>query len=196
MRIQMLVSAAALLIALPATAQTAPAAGTTTKTIDNNKVSGTVTVTRDPAAGTFARTVDVTRKSDGATMTNSIERTRTDGSVTTATSRTGFDGRASSSEITRTRTETGFTETGTITGPQGNTLNLNGNVSRADGTLTANRALTNAAGETVASRNLTATRAANGQVTRNITTTGPQRLLNRVGRPAAMRPGGARPGRP
>ncbi|MBU6167376.1 MAG: hypothetical protein KGQ52_14785 [Alphaproteobacteria bacterium] len=169
MRIQILAcaSAVALMIGLPATAQpapAAPAAGTTTRTIDNAKVTGTVTTTRDPAAGQFSRTTELTRKADGAT---------------------------SASTYTRTRTETGFTETGTFTGPQGNTLNLTGNVARANGTLTANRALTNAAGETVASRSLTATRAANGQVTRNVTTTGPQRLLNRIGRPA-----GARPARP
>ena len=164
MRIQMLVCAPllALMLVAPAAAQTAPAAGTTTKTIDNAKVSGTITTTRDPAAGQFSREAALTRKSDGATT---------------------------SSSYTRTRTETGFTETGSFTGPQGNTLNLNGNVTRADGTLTANRALTNAAGETVASRNLTATRAAGGQVTRNITTTGPQRLLNRIGRPAGARSG-------
>lgn len=163
MRIQMLActSMLALMLVSPAAAQTAPAAGTTTKTIDNANVTGTVTTTRDPAAGSFNRTSELTRKSDGAT---------------------------SRSTYTRTRTETGFSETGTFTGRQGNSLNLNGNLTRADGSLTANRALTNAAGETVASRNLTATRAANGQVTRNLTTTGPQRLLNRMGRPAGARP--------
>jgi hypothetical protein len=164
MRIQMLACASmlALMLVAPAAAQTAPAAGTTTRTIDNANVTGTVTTTRDPAAGSFNRASELTRKSDGATT---------------------------SSNYTRTRTDTGFTEAGTITGPQGNTLNLNGSVARANGTLTADRALTNAAGETVASRNLTATRAANGQVTRNLTTTGPQRLLNRAGRPAGARPG-------
>lgn len=191
MRIQMLACASmlALMLVAPAAAQTAPAAGTTTRTIDNPQVTGTVTTTRDPAAGSFSRDATLTRRSDGATATSSIDRTRADGTTTTTASRTGFNGQTSSSNITRTRTETGFTEAGTITGPQGNMLNLNGSVTRANGTLTANRALTNAAGETVASRNLTATRAANGQVTRNLTTTGPQRLLNRAGRPAGARPG-------
>ncbi len=159
MRLQMLVCAAALIIGQPVLAQ----ATTDTRNFDNDRASGSVTVTRDPAAGSTTRAVTATRKSDGATV---------------------------ASTITRTRTENGFTEAGTITGPQGNTLNLQGSVARVDGTLTASRALTNSAGQTVASRNVTATRAANGQVTRTVTSTGPQRLLNRVGRPpVARRPG-------
>jgi hypothetical protein len=54
--------------------------------------------------------------------------------------------------------------------------------------------LTNAQGETVASRNVQISRNADGQVTRNVQATGPQRLLrgNRLARVRANGPRGAR----
>lgn len=195
MRIQMLAATAAtalLCVSSAGLAQTAPpsAPATGTRTIDNERVSGTVTTTRN--AVTLTRATELTRKSDGATATASQTRTRNEDGITASSSRTGFDGQTSSSSYTRTRTDTGATETGTITRRDGSILNLNGSVVRIDGSITANRALTDAAGATVASRNVQATRAANGQVTRNVTTTGPQRLLSRAGRPGALRPGGPR----
>jgi hypothetical protein len=192
MRIQMLAATAATALlfgASAALAQTAPPAAApanSTRTIDNDRVSGTVTTTRD--AGTINRATELTRKSDGATATANQTRTRTETGVTASSTRTGFDGQTSSSNYARTRTETGATETGSFTRRDGSTLNLTGSVVRGDGSMTANRAITDSAGATVASRNVQATRAANGQVTRNVTATGPQRLLTRAGRPGAGRP--------
>jgi hypothetical protein len=189
MRIQILAATAAtalLLGAGAALAQPAAPAATGTRTIDNDRVSGTVTTTRD--AGTFNRVTELTRKSDGATATASQTRTRTETGVTASSTRTGFDGQNSSSNYARTRTETGATETGSFTRRDGSTLNLNGSVVRDNGSITANRVITDSAGATVASRNVQAIRAANGQVTRNVTATGPQRLLTRAGRPGAGRP--------
>lgn len=168
MRILTAVSALALSLAAPAFAQSTTQApsGTSTRNFDNDRASGTTTITRDREAGTFSRDTSVTRKSDGATMTSSTDRTRTD---------------------------TGFTESGTITRRDGSTYNLNGSLVRGDGSATRDRVVTDANGATVASRNVQASRA-NGQVTRNVTATGPQRLL-RAGGPRAGGPRGVARGR-
>jgi hypothetical protein len=172
-------SVLALFLCSAAIAQTAAPA---TRSFDNDRAAGTTTIVRDPAAGTFNRDTSVTRKSDGATMTSSTDRTKTDTGFTSESSRVGFDGRTSSRSYERTRTDTGFTETGTATRPDGSTYTLNGSRTRTDTGYNRNRAVTNAEGGTVASRNVDVARA-NGQRTRNATSTGPQR---------ALRAGGAR----
>lgn len=170
MRILSIVSALALIAAAPVFAQAAAPnaapSGTSTRNFDNERASGTTTITRDRDAGTFSRDTSVTRKSDGATMTRSTDRARTD---------------------------TGFTESGTITRRDGSTYNLNGSLVRGEGSATRDRVVTDANGATVASRNVQASRA-NGQVTRNVTATGPQRLL-RAGGPRGAGPRGAARGR-
>jgi hypothetical protein len=135
----------------------------------------------------------VTRKSDGATMTSSTDRARTESGFTSESTRTGFDGSTSGRTYERTRTDTGFTESGTITRRDGSTYNLNGSLVRGEGSATRDRVVTDANGATVASRNVQASRA-NGQVTRNVTATGPQRLL-RTGGPRGAGPRGAARGR-
>ncbi|WP_310495970.1 hypothetical protein [Sandarakinorhabdus sp.] len=183
------------LLVLASTAVAEPV--TSTKTIDNAKISGTIVTTRDPDTRTQTRDAEVTRKSDGAVAVSSATRTRTDDGVTASGSRTGFDGKTSSFDYTRTRTETGYAETGTRTGKNGQTLTLDGSGTRTADGAARSRSLTNGAGEVVASRDVTVSRA-NGQVTRNVQTVRPEGArANRAAAGRANRPGramGRRPG--
>uniref|UniRef100_UPI00286DB917 hypothetical protein n=1 Tax=Sandarakinorhabdus sp. TaxID=1916663 RepID=UPI00286DB917 len=97
---------------------------------------------------------------------------------TSDAARTGFDGRTATRYYDRTRTDSGYTETGSVTRPNGSTYNLNGSRARTENGFARDRAITNADGGTVASRNVVAARV-NGQNTRTVTSTGPQRLLTR-----------------
>ena len=168
---RVVISALALITCSAATAQTAPAPSeapkTMTRTFDTPRVQGSTTIKVDREAGMFSRQTDLTRKSDGITSSRTYERTRTDN---------------------------GFIESGTITRADGSIYTLNGSLVRGDGGTTRERVLTNAQGETVASRNVQISRNADGQVTRNVQATGPQRLLrgNRLARVRANGPRGAR----
>ena len=147
MRIFAVVSALALIVATATLAQTSPtaAAGTATRTFDNDRASRTTTITRDREAGSFNRDTRVIHKSDGRTSGGTYERTRTD---------------------------TGFTESGTINRRNGTSYALNGSLVRGGGSAARNRVLSNAQGNTVASRNVL-TSPAQGSLTRITTTTGP-----------------------
>lgn len=167
---RMVISALALIMCSAATAQTAPAPGeaakTMTRTFDTPRVQGSTTINLDREAGMFSRQTKVTLKNDGTTSSRTYERTRTDN---------------------------GFIESGTITRADGSIYTLNGSLVRGDGGTTRERVLTNAQGETVASRHVQISRNAAGQVTRNVQATGPQRLLsgNRLARVRANGPRGS-----
>ncbi|WP_108811107.1 hypothetical protein [Sphingorhabdus sp. Alg231-15] len=102
----MLYPLAALLIGGPALAQ-----GSKTVTVDNNRISGTKTITRD-GAGTVVVDGDVTRKSDGATASHDYNRTRTETGWTASGQQTDFKGRSRGFDYQRDRTENGFEASG------------------------------------------------------------------------------------
>ncbi len=164
--------AIALLMAGPAFAQMAQPA---TRSFDNDRASGTTTIVRDD--GSFSRDTNVIRKSDGAAMTRSTDRTRTDTGFTSESSRMGFDGRTASRSYERTRTDSGFTEAGSATRRNGRTYALSGSRTRTETGYNRGRAVSGSNG-TIASRNVDVARAG-GQVTRNVTTTGPRRNARR-----------------
>jgi hypothetical protein len=177
------VSAFFLIIAAPALAQEAAGPETATRSFDTSRASGSTTITRND--GDVSRDSQVTRKSDGASLTSSRDRTRDDSGFSSSATRTGFDGRTATRSYDRSRTETGFTESGSVTGRGGRSYTLDGSRSRTGSGFTRNRQIRTDEGRILASRDVEVTRD-NGQISRSVAASGPQRLLtrrdNRAGR--------------
>lgn len=161
----MLVSLAALALAVPAAAQQDQSR---TKTFEGNKVTGTQTTTVNPETGTASRDRAVTNIENGNTATSNAVRQRTETGATVDVVQTGPQGNSRSLEGERTRTENGSTFTGTATGRDGETYGLAGNRNRdGAGNSSASQSVTNSAGETLAARGRTTTRS-DGQVNRDV----------------------------
>ena len=180
----MLASLAALALALPASAQEQ----SRTRSFEGPKVTGTETTTVNRETGPRTRERAVTNIATGNTATTSAVRQRTETGSTVSVVQTGPQGNTRTLEGERVRTETGSTFTGTATGRGGETLNIAGERGRdGEGNSWARRSATNSAGETVYDRSRTTTRA-DGQVSTNITRSGP-----RVRAPGAQPPRARRP---
>jgi hypothetical protein len=163
----MIASLAALALAAPLAAQEK----TRTKTYEGPNVTGTQTTTVNPETGTATRDRAVTNVNTGNTATSSAVRQRTETGSTIGVVQTGPNGGTRSVEGERVRTETGATFTGTATGRGGQTYGLAGSRSRdGQGTSQASQSVTNAAGETLASRDRVTTRG-NGQVSTTVNKT-------------------------
>jgi hypothetical protein len=163
----MLATLTALALALPVAAQEK----SRTKTYEGPNVTGSTTSTVDRDAGTASRTREATNLATGNTVSSSALRQRTETGATIDVVQTGPQGKSRSLEGERTRTENGATFAGTATGRGGETYGLAGSRSRdGQGNSQASQSVSNSAGEVLASRDRTTTRA-DGQVSRNVTKT-------------------------
>ena len=183
----MLATLTALAFSLPAAAQDQ----TRTRTFEGPKVSGTQTTTVNRETGTSTREREVTNRDTGNTATTTAVRQRTDTGSTVNVVQTGPQGNTRTLSGERVRTDNGSTFTGTATGRGGETLNLAGERGRdGEGNSWARQTATNGGGETVYDRSRTTTRA-DGQVSTNITRSGPRTAAPGSKPPRAR--GGKRP---
>lgn len=163
MKKTILISMASMMIAAPVFAER-----TKTVTVDNDRVSGSKTVTRD-GAGNVVVDGDLTRKSDGATASHDYNRSRTETGWTASGTQTDFKGRSRGFDYERNRTDTGFEANGSAynrrgdqydysaygtrgenSRERGRTVTRNGNivydrldnVTRADGKIVRNKQVT------------------------------------------------------
>lgn len=156
----LLASLTALALAAPAIAQSQ----TRTRTFEGARVTGTEITAVNRDAGIATRDREVTNRTTGATASSSASRQQTGTGSSVSIVQTGPNGGTRSLEGERTRTENGSTFTGTATDARGQTYGLEGSRSRdGQGNSGASQSVTNAAGETLASRQRTTTRS-DGQV--------------------------------
>ena len=192
MRKLITLSLVAMLTTSPALAE-----GTKTVTIDNDKVSGSKSVTRD-GSGNINIDGTLTRKSDGATATRVYDRSKTDNGWTASGERTGFEGQSRSFEYERQRTESGFEASGTAQNSRGDSYNYSAYGTRGDDSRERGRTVTRN-GSVVYNRLDTAERNDSGQIVRNSTVTRepdfrPKRRMNPLqpDRSKSIRRGGSR----
>jgi hypothetical protein len=160
----MIAPLAALTLAIPAGAQEQ----TRTRTYDGPNVSAVQTTTVNPETGTATRDGHVTNLNTGNTASSSAERQRTDSGAAIEVVQTGPQGNSRSLSGERTRTANGSTFSGAATGAGGETYGLQGSRSRAGrGNSQASQSITNSAGDVLASRSRSTTRAP-GQVNRSV----------------------------
>lgn len=160
----MLAALTAVTLAVPAAAQDK----TRTKTWEGPRVTGVETTTVNRDTGTATRDREVTNRTTGATASSSAVRQKTETGSTVSVIQTGPKGNSRSLEGERTRTESGSTFTGTATDARGNVYGIDRSRSRdGQGNFSSSQRVTNAAGETLASRDRVTTRS-NGQVNTTI----------------------------
>ncbi|MGB5484003.1 hypothetical protein [Parasphingorhabdus sp.] len=159
-----ILSLTAMLVASPALAERSK-----TVTVDNEKVSGTKTVTRD-GQGNVAMAGELTRKQDGATATRDYNRTRTEDGWTASGQQTDFKDRSSGFDYQRSRTETGFEASGTGYNRRGDEFDYSAYGIRGEDSRERGRNVTRN-GTVVYDRLDTATRNEAGQIVRNSTVT-------------------------
>jgi hypothetical protein len=161
--------AAALLMTAAAVAEPV----TTTYTIDNDKISGTKTVTRDQQAGTVSKDSELTRLSDGAVATREYDRARTESGWAASGSTTRFNGDTRSFENVGTRNQNGYTAEGSVTGYNGQAYGYDARGHKTGNGYVRHQTLTNQDGKKVAGRHVVVNQ--NG---RHVVTRGPRRRGN------------------
>ncbi|MEE9434568.1 MAG: hypothetical protein V3V15_10060 [Sphingorhabdus sp.] len=154
---------AAMLIAGPALAERSK-----TVTVDNDRISGSKTVTRD-GKGNVSIDGELTRKSDGATATHRYDRERTENGWTASGEQTGFKGRSRGFDYQRERTENGFEASGSAHNRRGDEFGYTAYAARGENSRERGRNVTRN-GEVVYDRLDTVSRE-NGQIVRNRTVT-------------------------
>ncbi len=160
-------------ITLPITAAllAGPAAAQQTKTvtIDNDRISGSKTITRD-GQGNVTVDGDVTRKSDGATASHDYSRTHTENGWTASGEQSDFKGRSRGFDYERSRTDNGWEASGSAYNRRGDQYDYSAYGVRGDNSRERGRTV-NRNGETVYSRSDSAVRDANGNIVRNTSVT-------------------------
>ena len=155
---------AAALLAGPAMAER-----TKTVTVENDRISGSKTITRD-GNGNVSVDGDLTRKSDGATATHRYDRERTESGWTASGEQTDFKGRSRGFDYQRDRTENGYEASGSAYNRRGDQYGYTGYGTRGENSRERGRNVTRN-GKVVYDRTDTATRNADGQIVRNRTVT-------------------------
>lgn len=159
--------------ALAGTAMAEPV--TRTRTYDGPKIEATRTTSVDRDAGTFSREAQAVRKSDGATASRAVSAQRTEDGMTASGSATNFQGQTRAWDYARTRTADGYTASGSGTGFDGRTYGYAAEGRRTADGRTRSQTLTDGSGAVIASRQARVGRA-DGQVTRDVSSTRPQRM--------------------
>ena len=154
----------AMLVASPAMAEQ-----TKTVTVDNDRVSGSKTITRDDQ-GNIDIDGELTRKRDGATLTHNYDRTRTENGWTASGQQTDFKGRSRGFDYQRDRTENGFEASGSAHNRRGDEYDYSGYGTRGENSRERGRTVTRN-GAVVYDRLDNASRNDDGQITRNTTVT-------------------------
>ena len=157
-------SLTAILVASPAMAER-----TKTVSVDNDKVSGSKTITRD-GQGNVSIDGELTRKRDGATATHNYDRTRTQSGWTASGNQTDFEGRSRGFDYQRDRTENGFEASGSGYNRRGDQFDYSAYGNRGENSRERGRNVTRN-GAVVYDRLDTAIRNDAGQIVRNRTVT-------------------------
>lgn len=118
----LLLPTAALVLLLPSAVLAQTQVETHTRTIDNPRVQGSTTVTRDRAAGTNSRETNLTRTSDGATASRSQTVQRGESGYTSSGTTTTFAGETFTSTGSGMRTDDGFVRSQTVVDSTGQTV--------------------------------------------------------------------------